>query len=69
MPARIDYEAEDGTRFEASFEIRYHGGFANYNPDHRTIAECRSFTYRRIPKGITPSELLSCAEMPEGSQA
>jgi hypothetical protein len=68
IPARVDYEDEDGTRFEARFEILYHGGFASYNPDHRTIAECRSFTYRRIPNGIKPSELPSCAQISEGSQ-
>ena len=53
VPARIDFEDEDGTRFEASFELLYFGGQGLSNPEKRKCIECRNFKYRRIPLGVT----------------
>jgi hypothetical protein len=53
IPVSALYEDAEGVLFEVAFEIVYHAGHANFNPDRRLIAECRNAQYRRIPKGIT----------------
>jgi hypothetical protein len=53
---QVDYEDDAEVRFETTFELLYHGGFANYNPDNLTIMECKDFRYRRIPPGTTQLE-------------
>jgi hypothetical protein len=56
VPARIDFEGEDGTRFECNFEMLYHGGRGNNQLADFKCIECRNLIYRRIPKGITSPE-------------
>ena len=52
IPARIDFENNDGVRFECNFTILYHGGRGWNQPSDFKCVECRDITYRRIPKGI-----------------
>jgi hypothetical protein len=56
VPAKIDFEDDTGTRFEASFELLYHGGQGYNHPDRHKSIECQNFVYRRIPKGSNPSD-------------
>jgi len=56
VAARIDFENSQGVRFEANFELLYHGGQGYNNPEKHKSIECRNFAYRRIPLGITLSE-------------
>jgi hypothetical protein len=53
VPARIDYEDAEGNRFEADFELLYHGGQGYNHPEKHNCIECRNFLYRRIPVGLT----------------
>jgi hypothetical protein len=56
IPARIDFEGKDGIRFECNFTILYHGGKGWNQPADFKCVECRDFSYRRIPPGVTPLE-------------
>ncbi|MGC2161995.1 MAG: hypothetical protein WA634_08820 [Silvibacterium sp.] len=71
VPARIDYEDAEGNRFEADFELLYHGGQGYNHPERHKCIECRNFTYRRIPLGITlqsvPSNSVSGTIVPAPS--
>src|SRR5277367_6228660 len=51
------FEDENGARFEANFELLYHGGQGANHPDRHKCRECRNFTYRRISKGTHATRL------------
>jgi hypothetical protein len=51
VPMRVDYADEFGVRFEAHFEMLYHGGKGWNQPADFKCIECRNFTYRRIISG------------------
>jgi hypothetical protein len=54
IPARVDFENNEGVRFECNFMLLYHGGRGWNQPADFKCIECRNFTYRRIPLGVTP---------------
>lgn len=56
IPAQIDFEDDVGTRFECNFDLLYHGGKGWNQPVDFKCIECRNLIYRRIPKGITPTD-------------
>ena len=62
VPVQVDYEDDEGTRYEFSFELFYEAGIAFYNLSHEKFADCRNFKYRRMPRGITPLALIHLAQ-------
>jgi hypothetical protein len=55
VPVIVDYEDESEVRFEAHFELLYHGGRGWNEPADFKCIECKKFLYRRIiPGGLVP---------------
>jgi hypothetical protein len=50
LPAKVDFEDSEGTRFECNFTVIYHGGRGYNQPVDFKCIECRDIYYRRIPK-------------------